>query len=642
MPSSPLKVLLIEDDEDDYVIARDLFAEIKRQKYELTWVNTYEKGQEALACGDYDVCLVDCRLAGRNGLELLREAVRQGCASPIIVLTGIGDEKVDIEAINLGAADYLVKGQISAALLERSVNHAVQRKKIEQQLRDSEEQYRLLFEKNPHPMWVVDSESFVFLAANEAAIQHYGFSIEEFSGMTIKDLRAPTPMEDKTKSPIAQSTTPGTEAGLSGISRHRKKNGAAIDVEVTSNQISFHGRPATLVLANDITQRLALEAQLRQSQKMESLGTLAGGIAHDFNNILCIILGYTSGLPGIRNETERFQKSVFSIEKAVDRGTGLVKQILTFARRTEVSVEPININALAEELVRMLEGTFPKTISFYLNLAREIPLITGDSSRLHQSLLNLCVNARDAMPGGGTLSIRTGIVREVDRRGVFPEMQPGDYVSIEVEDSGSGMDETTRSRIFEPFFTTKSREGGSGLGLAVVYGVIKSHQGFIQVESELGRGTTFRIYLPVPQCAGADLSERPKTSDESPEGTETILVVEDEESLRDLMVELLAGRGYNVLTAKDGLKAVEVYSQHSREIALVITDFGLPKLGGYETLLKMKEINPAVKAIFASGYLDPDLKNKMLDAGACDFIQKPYVLTEICRRVRIALGGTVR
>ncbi|MEW6156986.1 MAG: response regulator [Verrucomicrobiota bacterium] len=630
MPDLPLRVLLIEDDEDDFIITRQFFEEIPRGEYRLDWVATFEEGRQRIALQEHDLYLVDFRLGPDNGLDLLREAVANGCPAPIILLTGLGDRQVDVEAMNAGAADYLVKGQITAALLERSINHSLQRKASEQKLRESEEQYRVLFDCNPHPIWVVDGESLSFLAVNESAIRHYGYSREEFLKMNLSALHARTPQQEVPDSWALRE-------GLTGLWRHVKKNGAIIDVELTSNRLMFQGRPAALILANDVTMRLALEAQLRQSQKMESIGTLAGGIAHDFNNILGIISGYASRFHEEPLDSGRFQQSVDAIEKAVARGAGLVRQILTVARKTEVQLVALDLNAIIEDMVRILGGTFPKTITISLALEPDLPSITADATQIQQALLNLCVNARDAMADGGSLKISTGLIRRADLPEKFSEADPKDYVRISVADTGTGMDEATRARIFEPFFTTKARDRGSGLGLAVVYGTMKTHHGFIDVQSELGRGTTFQLYLPASVTRMPREESLPVAPEASTGGNETLLFVEDEELLLDLMKSLLEEQGYKVFTARDGLEAVQVFKQHAAEIELVIADMGLPKIGGWEVFRRIKEVKPDVKAILASGYLEPNLKTSLLKAGALDFVQKPYIPKEIFERIRRVL-----
>lgn len=629
----PVKVLLVEDDEDDYIITRDLISEINRNQYALDWVSTYEAGLEAIQRGEHDLYLVDYRLGPHDGLELLRFAVARGCPAPVILLTAMGDRRIDIAAMKAGAADYLIKGQITAALLERSLTHSLERKNIERRLRESEEQYRLLFEQNPHPMWVAEAETLQIVAVNEAAVSHYGYSREEFLQMRLHHLAAKDPPSWAPRLSVPSHHPHGTW-------RHQKKNGELIDVQVTSNRISFRGKDAWLILGQDVTQRLALEAQLRQSQKMESIGILAGGVAHDFNNILAIISGYASYLRLDHLAREDWRKGLDAIDKAVQRGTALVKQILTFARKTEVSLRPTDANSLVEELGKMLANTFPKAITFAFDLQNNLPGLVVDASQLHQALLNLCVNARDAMPGGGTLSLRTSVIPGNALRPRFADAEERDYVCISVGDTGVGMDETVRSRLFEPFFTTKGRERGTGLGLAVAYGIVKSHRGFIEAESELGQGTTFRIYLPVdslerePPAAAAE----PK---DTARGAGTILLVEDEPLLLEVMRSLLEHKGYQVLEATDGLEAVEMYQRHHPQIDLVIADLGLPKLGGWEAFLKMKAINGSVRALFASGYLDPDLRNNILrHEGPLDFIQKPYVPNEIFRKVERLLHRT--
>jgi CheY-like chemotaxis protein len=286
------------------------------------------------------------------------------------------------------------------------------------------------------------------------------------------------------------------------------------------------------------------------------------------------------------------------------------------------------------EIVTMMGETFPKTITVEHRLEENLPSINADRNQVHQTLLNLCVNARDAMPSRGIISIRT---RRLDRSALPDTFRAGHdaaYVCISVADTGMGMDEATKQRIYEPFFTTKERGKGTGLGLAVVYGIMQSHNGFIDVESAPGKGTTFHVYFPVASREEGLCSNVKSDVDEGPEGTEMILIIEDEEMLRELLRTTLEGKGYKVVCAVDGEEGLDVYRVHREEIALVLSDIGLPRLAGDEVFLTLKRMNPGVKVVLASGYLDPELKSRLLGVGASGIIQKPYVPSEILRRIR--------
>jgi two-component system cell cycle sensor histidine kinase/response regulator CckA len=389
-------------------------------------------------------------------------------------------------------------------------------------------------------------------------------------------------------------------------------------------------------LFND-TKRKRLEQQLVQAQKMEGLGTLAGGIAHDFNNILAIILGYTNKLESSHSKPNEFPGAIKIIKEAVERGAALVQQLLTSARQTEARFSSVDLNALVRELESMLQATFPKTISFDLQLAPDLPVITADKSQLHQVLLNLCVNARDAMPAGGTLTLVTSITRGTELTEMFSGVTADSYACIRVRDTGIGMTRQVKSHIFEPFFSTKERGKGTGLGLSVVYGVVNNHRGFVQVESEPGAGTSFIVYLPVKHLAAEQLGGD-RTGVPRQDIPQTILLVEDEEMLRELGVSILESEGFRVLAAKDGVEAVALFETHCDEIGLVVCDLGLPRLGGREAFLKMKESRPGVRAIVASGYLEPTIRSEMLKAGVIDTIQKPYDFNDLLAKIRSIIG----
>jgi PAS domain S-box-containing protein len=390
-------------------------------------------------------------------------------------------------------------------------------------------------------------------------------------------------------------------------------------------------------LFND-TKRKRLEQQLVQAQKMEGLGTLAGGIAHDFNNILAIILGYTNRLETFRSKPKEVPGAIKVIKDAVERGAALVQQLLTSARQTEARLSSLDLNALVRELERMLQATFPKTINFNLELQPDLPPITADKSQIHQVLLNLCVNARDAMPEGGTLTLQTSITAGSELTEMFSGVTAENYACVRVGDTGMGMTKQVKSHIFEPFFTTKERGKGTGLGLSVVYGVVNNHRGFVHVESETGIGTSFVIYLPVKHSAVEQGRGDQTRTAGRPNIPQTILLVEDEEMLRDLGVSILESEGFRVLAAKDGVDAVALFEAHSNEIGLVVCDLGLPRLGGREAFLKMKEKKPSVRAIVASGYLEPTIRSEMLKAGVIDTIQKPYDFNDLLAKIRSVIG----
>jgi PAS domain S-box-containing protein len=392
----------------------------------------------------------------------------------------------------------------------------------------------------------------------------------------------------------------------------------------------------------DVTEWKKLEEHLRNAQKMESLGTLAGGIAHDFNNILGIILGYVSVLKTAKDDKIKFSQSIDAIVKASQRGASLVRQILTFARKTVAVYHPVNLNPILNDFIKLLSETLPKTIEISLQLEEDLPQINADHIQLNQALLNLCINARDAMPKGGTLSIKTSLVKESQLIGYAPAGREGDYVCITVSDTGEGMDDETKKHIFEPFFTTKEVGKGTGLGLAVVYGIVNSHGGFITLETIPGKGSTFNLHFPVAPFAESSPIEvvGAEQGEEIEGGRETILLVEDDEMMLDYLRIITEAKGYRVMLAKDGLEAIDLYSKHGSEIDLIVMDVGLPKMSGWEVFQKLKTADKNIKIILAGGYFNPGLKAEMTKAGAKYFAQKPYVPEQLLKQIREALDNS--
>jgi signal transduction histidine kinase/ActR/RegA family two-component response regulator len=398
---------------------------------------------------------------------------------------------------------------------------------------------------------------------------------------------------------------------------------------------------ANAALLRDMEERRKLEEQLLQAQKMESIGVLAGGIAHDFNNILNIIQGYASTLSAPGVQSKQMEESLTVINKTVQRGSSLVQQLLTLARKNSLQLELVSINGLIQGLVSLIRQTFPKTIELGSVLEADLPPIRADRNQIEQALLNLCVNASDAMPDGGKLTFKTESVDGGTLEGLGDDLEAR-YVCVEVSDTGKGMEESVRERIFEPFFTTKEKNQGTGLGLSVVYGIVKNHNGLIDVKSKPNSGTAFRLYLPVADSENAGEETLVKSNIETAvavNGAATVLVVEDERNMLSLLEKVLLKQGYRVLTASDGEKALEVYQQRNGTIDVVLLDIGLPKMAGEEVLQKMKQQNPNVKVVIASGYLDPELKARMDRAGVQYFLPKPYLPDKVIKILQGAIDA---
>lgn len=394
-----------------------------------------------------------------------------------------------------------------------------------------------------------------------------------------------------------------------------------------------------VAMIEDVTERRRLEEQLVQSQKMESIGLLAGGIAHDFNNILGGILGYSSFVRAQVPKTEKIYDHLETIERSALRAAELTSQLLAFARGGKYVVGPILLNDLVRETAELLRGTIGKNIALETRLDVNAPVIEADASQMQQVLMNLCVNARDAMPSGGKLTITTSRLKKPDAfLASLPESLSMQYVLIEIEDTGIGIETAIRGKIFDPFFTTKEKGKGTGLGLAMVYGIVKNHGGFVNFESEVGVGTKFSIYLP---SAGKKVKTAAVEDIRASGGKETILVVDDEVTIRALVKDVLEERGYSVLAASDGREAVDMFQKNSEGIDLVILDMTMPVMGGRETFIQLKEIKPSVRAILSTGYSEDDRAREVLALGVMAFVQKPYRVDDLAASVRKVLDATV-
>ncbi len=506
-----------------------------------------------------------------------------------------------------------------------------ERKRAEQSLRDSEERYRVLYEDNPSMYFTVDAEGTV-LSVNQFGAEQLGYTVEELVGQSVLKV-----FHEDDKEAVQQQLTACLQ-NFGQVARWEfrkvRKDGSTLWVKEVARAVGGpDGNPVVFIVCEDITVRKRLEEQLRQAQKMEAIGTLAGGIAHDFNNLLTSILGFASVVRLELPADSLLRHDVETIIHSAKRASELTRQLLTFARRSQVEVYPLNLNDVVREVIRLLERTIDKAIVIEPHLSSDLSIVKGNAGQLHQMLLNLCLNARDAMPEGGRLIIETqNVTLSKEKARAELALKADRYILLSVTDTGIGMNTEIQQRLFEPFFTTK--EQGRGLGLAMVYGIVHGHGGAIHVYSEPGQGSTFKVYLPVASRPAEDTTPQEA---EITKGTETVLVVEDEESVRALLQRILEDGGYTVLLAADGVEATELYAERSAEIDLVVLDIIMPRMGGRETFQRLREINPEIKVLLSSGYSENGQAHDILATGARGFLQKPYDLHRVLRKVREVL-----
>ena len=518
---------------------------------------------------------------------------------------------------------------------------ALQRRGTE--LGASEMRYRSLFDTLPLPMWVYDVDTRRFIAVNDAAVLRYGYSRDEFLTMTVADVR-PADELDRFNAATLTGRTKRVEGELW---RHRTRTGELLDVEISSDELVYGTIRARLVVVNDVTVRRRTEAelrasqeQLRQSQKMEAVGSLAGGIAHDFNNLLTAILGYCDlALEGIEPASTA-SSDVAEIRRAAERAAELTHQLLAFSRRQVLKPVVFSLGEAVEQTEKIMRRLISENIALELLVAGDTPLVRADPAQLEQVILNLAVNARDAMPRGGRLGVRTG-ARMVNRTLLTTgtALPPGRYAILAVSDTGTGILPEVRERLFEPFFTTKPRGQGTGLGLATVYGIVQQTGGGIEVETEPGLGTTFTLYFPVAAASSEPIREPEVPRQPAARGEGTILLAEDDDAVRAIAREALERAGYRVLAAKDGATALSLEEQYAGPIDLLLTDVIMPGMNGRELAEALVARRPTLLVLFASGYSDNVLLDQGVLASGVSLLDKPFTPAALTAKVAAILSG---
>ncbi|HHY58953.1 MAG TPA: PAS domain S-box protein [Chloroflexi bacterium] len=530
---------------------------------------------------------------------------------------------LNLDKLDIGGEPYIL----------HTMQDTTERRRAENDLIQSETRFRNLFQNNHAVMLLIDPATGNIFDANPAASAYYGWDIATLRSMNIADINTLTPEEIKVEMERAR-----TQQRNHFEFRHRRADGEVRDVEVYSGPIHMQDRDLLHSLIFDVTERKRLEEQLRQAQKMESVGQLAGGVAHDFNNMLAVILIQTELALMQLDPSHPLRNRFLEIRSAAERSAHLTQQLLAFARKQVINPQIIDLNDAVTNTLQMLRRLIGEDITLAWSPAPHLWPVKLDPGQLDQVLANLCVNARDAIAGVGSVLIEArNVTLDADYCTRHNEAAPGDYVLLSVSDTGCGIDQATLKRIFEPFFTTKEVGRGTGLGLATVYGIIRQNNGFINVYSEPGMGATFNIYLPRYHAEDLPATRSPEP-DAIPAGHgETVLLVEDEPTMLEVTQMMLEQLGYRVLAAGAPSAALQLAAAHGAHIQLLLTDIIMPEMNGYELAEQLKRFNPEVRVVFMSGYSAAAISYRGIQHSEAAYVQKPFAIKELAAKIRALL-----
>jgi signal transduction histidine kinase/DNA-binding response OmpR family regulator len=620
-----IKVLVIEDNPAyvrvlcETLTKQRAAAAVKGRSFDVEYAMHLAAGLQRLAAGGIDVVLLDLMLPDSQGLDTLTRLSQQAPDIPVVVLTAFDVDDFEIQALHKGAQDYLIKGQVDGRMLVHALRSAIERQQMRRALQASEARLQNLIIHNADGVLVVDRGG-VIRFVNPAAEALFGCTAAELLGTVFG-------------SPVMAGEI--TELDIA------RKHGAPAVAEMRVVEAEWEGEVAFLASLRDITERRQAEErlrqrdeQLRQAHKMEAIGRLAGGVAHDFNNLLTAIIGYSDIMLMRLAADDVLYRYVEQISKAANRAALLTRQLLTFSRRQVFQKRLINLNTVVPEMEKMLQPLIGEDIQLITRLSPQLGWVDADLGHMQQLVMNLVVNARDAMPQGGLLLIETANVTLEDTpRGRYLQAPAGPYVMLSVQDSGAGMDSEIMSHLFEPFFTTKDPGKGTGLGLAVVYGILEQEGGDIEVQSVLGEGTTFKIYLPrvegsLPEAGTGEVSAA------LPSGLETVLVVEDEPIVRLSIRDTLQLNGYCVLEAKDTQEALHFCTHHAEPIHLLITDVVMPGMSGRALADRITALHKDMRVLFISGHPGDAIARHGVVYPNAAFLPKPFTPDALARKVR--------
>jgi two-component system cell cycle sensor histidine kinase/response regulator CckA len=644
--SPALNVLLVEDNPDD---AELIVAELRRAGWRVLVERVADRSGMVAALGrtSFDIVISDYELPGMQAPDALAVWKEQAPQIPFIVCSGTIGEEEAAEMVREGASDFVLKGRWTrlSTAVARELRNAESRRALGQSerarehaieaLARSEQLFQDLFESAPEATFILTSDAYV-RAANDRAGTLFGSSTD---GMVGQPFERFVPSCGPALHVVRQGTDArrGGRAGPAFEGEGVRSGGETFPVEVNFGRLAREG---DLVVASvhDLTHRRRLEDQLRQTQKMEAIGRLASGVAHDFNNILGVVIGTSQMLMKDPTAGDRARARAEQILLASERGVGLTRQLLAFSRRDTSAESTLDLNETVDRIGSLLARLLGEDIPFEFQRSDPLGVVRANRTEVEQILMNLVVNARDAMAGGGRLLVETSneIVDHACRR-AHADAAPGNYVCVSVSDTGHGMTKQVQERVFEPFFTTKPEGKGTGLGLATVYSIVKRNRGFVHLYSEVGHGTTFRVYLPL--VIGEP--DRPATASAAARGAETLLVVEDDPALSELIRELLQENGYRVVAASSPEEALTVADRHEGALDLLVTDIVMPGMNGKDLASRLREKCPRLRVLYMSGYTEDIVGQRGLLDGASVFLAKPFTEEALTQSVRRAIGAVV-